>query len=189
MASQTAKGGVQRRSFLKGAAAASAAAVGSPLLPTGGAAASGTPAVPARVTTPTATAKLSMVTRPGSDFMVDVLKALNIEYVASNPGSSFRSFQESIVNYGGNSQPEFLTCLHEESSVAIAHGYAKAAGRPMAMMAHSTVGLQHAAMAIYNAWCDRAPVLVLAGNFLDAAARRPGVEWFHCAQDPAALVR
>jgi acetolactate synthase I/II/III large subunit len=189
MGSQPANGGVQRRSFLKGAAAASAAAVGSSLLPTTGAAAGVPAADPARITTPQPTASLSMVTRPGSDFMVDVLKALNIEYVASNPGSSFRSFQESIINYGGNANPEFLTCMHEESSVAIAHGYAKAAGRPMAMMAHSTVGLQHAAMGVYNAWCDRVPILMLAGNFLDAATRRPGVEWFHCAQDPAALLR
>lgn len=189
MAARESNGGVQRRSFLKGAAAASAAAVGTSLLPTSGAAASVTPADPARVTLPQPTAKLSMVTRPGSDFMVDVLKALNVEYVASNPGSAFRSFQESIVNYGGNVGPEFLTCMHEESSVAMAHGYAKAAGRPMAFMAHSTVGLQHAAMAVYNAWCDRVPILGLAGNMLDATSRRPGVEWFHCAQDPAALLR
>jgi acetolactate synthase-1/2/3 large subunit len=189
MATREPKGGVQRRSFLKGAAAASAAAVGTSLLPTTGAAASVTTAAPARVTAPSPTAKLTMVTRPGSDFMVDVLKTLNLEYVASNPGSSFRSLHESIVNYGNNAMPEFITAMHEESSVAIAHGYAKAAGRPMAVLAHSTVGLQHAAMAVYNAWCDRAPVIVLAGNFMDAAARRPGVEWFHCAQDPAAILR
>src|SRR5690242_15074188 len=99
MASGDAKGGVQRRLFLKGAAAASAAAVGTSLLPTTGAAASITPSEPGRVTTPPATAKLEMVSRPGSDFMVDVLKALSIDYVVSNPGSSFRSFQESIINY------------------------------------------------------------------------------------------
>src|SRR5436309_1184840 len=94
-----------------------------------------------------------IVARPGSDFMVDVIKATGIEYIASNPGSSFRSLQESIVNYGDNKKPEFLTCMHEESSVAMAHGYAKAAGKPMGMMAHGTVGLQHATMAVYNAWC------------------------------------
>ena len=105
--------------------------------------------------------------------MVDVIKATGIEYIASNPGSSFRSLQESIVNYGDNKKPEFLTCMHEESSVAMAHGYAKAAGKPMGMMAHGTVGLQHAAMAVYNAWCDRVPVVMFAGNFLDANKRRP----------------
>ena len=130
-----------------------------------------------------------IIARPGSDFMVDVIKATGIEYIASNPGSSFRSLQESIVNYGGNKKPEFLTCMHEESSVAMAHGYAKAAGKPMGMMAHGTVGLQHAAMAVYNAWCDRVPVIMFAGNFLDADKRRPGVEWYHCVQDPAALLR
>ena len=121
--------------------------------------------------------------------MVDVIKATGIEYIASNPGSSFRSLQESIVNYGGNKKPEFLTCMHEESSVAMAHGYAKAAGKPMGILAHGTVGLQHAAMAVYNAWCDRVPVMIFAGNFLDADKRRPGVEWYHCVQDPAAMLR
>ena len=121
--------------------------------------------------------------------MVDVIKATGIEYIASNPGSSFRSLQESIINYGGNKKPEFLTCMHEKTSVGMAHGYAKAAGKPMGMMAHGTVGLQHAAMAVYNAWCDRVPIMMFAGNFLDAAKRRPGVEWYHCVQDPAALLR
>src|SRR5262245_25949263 len=88
---------------------------------------------------------------PGSDFMVDVLKSLGFEFVAANPGSSFRALHESLVNYGGNKAPELLTCCHEESSVAMAHGYAKIEGRPMMVMAHGTVGLQHASMAIYNA--------------------------------------
>ena len=130
-----------------------------------------------------------VIPRPGSDFMVDVMKSLGIDYVASNPASSFRSLHESIVNYGGNKKPEFLTCLHEESSVAMAHGYYKASGKPMAILAHSSVGLQHAAMAVYNAWCDRVPVILMGGNFMDAAARRPGVEWSHCSQYPAALLR
>lgn len=127
--------------------------------------------------------------RPGSDYMVDVLKSLGIDYVASNPGSSFRGLQESIVTYGGNRAPEFLTCLHEESSAAIAHGYAKVALKPMAFLAHGTVGLQHAAMAVYNAWCDRVPLIGLLGNGLNAEKRRPGVEWQHSAQDPVEVVR
>ena len=76
--------------------------------------------------------------------MVDVIKSLGFEYVCANPGSSFRGLQESLVNYGGNKKPEFLTCCHEESSVAMAHGYAKIEGKPMAVLAHGTVGLQHA---------------------------------------------
>src|SRR3977135_3396136 len=131
----------------------------------------------------------SFIARPGSDFMLDVIKTLNIDYIASNPASSFRSLHESIVNYGGNRKPEFLTCMHEESSVAIAHGYAKAAGKPMGVLCHSSVGLQHAAMAVYNAWCDRVPVMIFGGNFMDAAHRRPGVEWYHCVQDPAGGMR
>src|SRR6266850_662349 len=166
-----------RRTFLKGAAAtlAAAGAVTSP-------SASG------------ATAKddvpngEKIIGRPGSDFMVDVIKSLGIDYIASNPASSFRSLHESIVNYGGNRKPEFLTCMHEESSVAMAHGYAKAAGKPMAVLAHGTVGLQHAAMAIYNAWCDRVPVYIMLGNYVDAAVRRPA-EWYHGVQDCAGMVR
>src|SRR6476660_8619277 len=126
---------------------------------------------------------------PNSDFMVDVIKSLDIEYLPCNPASSFRALHESLINYGGNKKPEFLTCTHEESSVAMAHGYAKASGKPMGILAHGTVGLQHATMAVYNAWCDRVPVMMFAGNFLDANTRRPGVEWYHCVQDPAAIHR
>ncbi len=106
--------------------------------------------------------------RSGSDFMVDVIKSLGFDYVCANPGSSFRGLQESIVNYGGNTRPEFLTCCHEESSVAMAHGYSKIEGKPLAILAHGTVGLQHASMAIYNACCDRVPVYIILGNTLDA---------------------
>ncbi len=96
----------------------------------------------------------------GGDFMVDCLKSLNIDYVASCPGSTFRGLQESIINYGMNSKPEFITCIHEEASVAMAHGYAKIAGKPMATMVHGVVGLQHSSMAIYNCFCDQAPAIV-----------------------------
>jgi thiamine pyrophosphate-dependent acetolactate synthase large subunit-like protein len=127
--------------------------------------------------------------RAGSDFMVDTIKALGFEYVCANPGSSFRGLHESIINYGNNTKPELLTCLHEESSVAMAHGYFKIEGKPLAVMAHGTVGLQHASMALYNAWCDRVPIYMILGNTLDATMRAPGVEWVHSVQDAAAMVR
>jgi thiamine pyrophosphate-dependent acetolactate synthase large subunit-like protein len=127
--------------------------------------------------------------RPGSDYMVDVLKTLDFEYIASNPGSSFRSLQESFINYGKNKNPEWITCCHEESSVAMAHAYFKIEGKPMAVAAHGTVGLQHAAMGIYNAFCDRVPVYILLGNTFDATERRPGAEWVHSVQDAASMVR
>ncbi len=127
--------------------------------------------------------------RPGSDFMVDVIKTLGIEYIAANPGSSFRGLQESFINYGKNTSPEWLTCCHEESSVAMAHGYAKIEGKPMMIMAHGTVGLQHASMAIYNAYCDRVPVYIVLGNILDVNYRRGNAEWVHSVQDAAAMVR
>jgi thiamine pyrophosphate-dependent acetolactate synthase large subunit-like protein len=127
--------------------------------------------------------------RPGADFMVDVLKSLGFEYVAANPGSSFRALHESLINYGANKAPELLTCCHEESSVAMAHGYAKIDGRPMLVMAHGTVGLQHASMAVYNAFADRVPVYIVIGNILDAMYRRSDVEWTHAVQDASAMVR
>src|SRR5215468_4277570 len=180
------KQGMDRRSFLKGAAVSAAAVIGTQIAATNAAAQS---APTDGETKEAAHPKDKIISRPGSDFMVDVIKATSIEYIASNPGSSFRSLHESIVNYGGNKKPEFLTCMHEESSVAMAHGYAKAAGKPMGILAHGTVGLQHATMAVYNAWCDRVPIMMFAGNFLDADKRRPGVEWYHCVQDPALLLR
>jgi thiamine pyrophosphate-dependent acetolactate synthase large subunit-like protein len=85
--------------------------------------------------------------------------------------------------------PEFLTCMHEESAVAMGHGYFKVSGKPLMTLCHGTVGLQHAAMAIYNAWCDRVPMIVIGGNDLDASTRPPSVPTFHAAQDINALVR
>jgi thiamine pyrophosphate-dependent acetolactate synthase large subunit-like protein len=129
------------------------------------------------------------VQSPGSDFMVDVIKSLDIDYIASNPGSSFRGLQESISIYGDNKKPEFLTCLHEETAAAMSHGYAKVAFKPMAVACHGTVGLQHASMAVYNAYCDRAPMVIFAGNHMEATGRRPGAEWSHSALDCVKLVR
>ncbi len=192
---KTTKGPVDRRGFLKGAAAGTAALVTkstakaqevetrpSAPLPSAGVLAAETGPV-------TAAAEVLTTDRPGSDFMVDVLKYLGFEYICANPGSSFRALHESIINYGGNKSPELITCCHEEQSVAMADGYAKIEGKPLAVMAHSTVGLQHAAMAIYNAYAGRGPVFLILGNTIDANARRPGVEWYHSAQDAAAMVR
>lgn len=176
-------GGVDRRTFLKGAAAAGAALA---------AAANVAAAAEAKATSEADAANMAgnaFVPNPGSDFMIDVLKALGFDYVAGNPAASYRSMHESLVNYGNNRKPEFITCMHEESSVAIAHGYYKAAGKPMAVFAHGTVGVQHASMAVYNAWCDRVPLLFFCGNGTDAMTRRPGVEWYHSVQDPASLLR
>jgi len=126
---------------------------------------------------------------PVSDFMVDTIKSLDIDYISINAGSSFRGLQESLVNYGDNKKPEILTCLHEESAIAMAHGYAKAKGKPMAMLCHGTVGIQHGAMAVYNAYCDRAPILLLGGNYTDEEYRSRSVEWSHAAQNAAAPIK
>src|SRR5215510_6240649 len=184
-----------RRNFLKSAAIAGAVTAGAPTQPAGAAAperpgprrpplqdARAETAVPSEVDVLT-------TEHGGSDFMVDVLRSLDIDYVCSNPGSSFRALHESIINYGGNQKPEFITCCHEESAVGMAHGYSKIEGKPIAVFAHGTVGLQHAAMAIYNAYCDRVPILIIVGNTIDATMRRPGVEWMHSVQDAASIVR
>ncbi len=126
----------------------------------------------------------------GSDAIAAVLRAIDIPYLALNPGASYRGLHDSIVNYLGNARPQMLLCLHEESAVAIAQGYAKVSERMMGAVVHSNVGLMHASMAIFNAWCDRVPMLVLgATGPWDAAKRRPWIDWIHTASDQGALVR
>jgi len=173
---------VGRRGFLKKAAAGAAAIVSAPALADATQQNQQGDPAPSR-------ADVYTTDKPGSDFMADILKSLDFEYVAANPGSTFRGIHESLINYGNNKNPELLTCCHEESSVAMAHGYAKIEGKPMLVMAHGTVGLQHASMAIYNAYADRVPVYVLLGNIADVAFRRSDVEWTHAVQDAAAMVR
>src|SRR5712691_9197167 len=126
----------------------------------------------------------------GSDLVVDLLRAVGIEYVALNPGATYRGLHDSLVNYGGNRAPELVLTTHEEIAVAMAHGYAKARGAPMAAVVHDIVGLQHASMAIFNAFCDRAPILVLgATGPMDATRRRPWIDWIHTALVQGTQVR
>ena len=195
---------VNRRGFLKGAAtaAAGAAAMATPL-PSGEAAPAqqtGAPAaaaaqVPApspvqlerdagAARPPATTGNSRAAVRPGSDLMVQVLRDIGIEYVAANPGSSFEGLQESIINYGHppNVKPEFITALHEESAVTMAHGYGKATGKPMCALLHGTIGVQHAAMSIYQAYYDKTPALLIAGRDLGFIAA-------HSANDMAGMVR
>ncbi|HXF65795.1 MAG TPA: thiamine pyrophosphate-binding protein, partial [Burkholderiales bacterium] len=126
----------------------------------------------------------------GSDAVAAVLRALGIPYIALNPGASYRGLHDSIVNFLGNRAPQMLLCLHDEHAVHIAQGYWKASERLMAAALHSNVGLMHAAMPIFDAWCDRTPVLVLgATGPWDAARRRPWIDWIHTCSDQGALVR
>ena len=184
-----------RRNFLKGASLAGAAAA---MVPP--ATAHAIPAAPetrkAAIPGPRQIAAETMApaadpvnqTSSGGDFMVDVLNSLGIEYLAINCASSHRGLHEAAVNHANN-KPEILTCVHEDIAVHIAQGYAKMAGRPMAMACHGVVGLQHATMAIYNAWCDRVPVIVLGGNIMEADKRAPGAEWVHSGVDIGQIVR
>src|SRR5580693_4213789 len=187
-----------RRNFLKGATLAGAAALATPP------ASANTPTtgpseqrVKAQPPGPQLAAAEIMPPTPdtvnqsssGGDFMVDVFKTLDIDYLAMNCASSFRGLHEAVINHGGNTKPEILTCPHEEIAVHMGQGYAKMAGKPLAMICHGVVGLQHASMAMYNAWCDRVPVIVMGGNIIEANKRASGIEWPHSAIDPAALTR
>jgi thiamine pyrophosphate-dependent acetolactate synthase large subunit-like protein len=119
-----------------------------------------------------------------------MLRRLGVEYVALNPGASFRGLHDSLVNFLGNGEPTLILCNHEEVAVAVAHGYAKATGRPMAAAVHSNVGLLHASMGIFDAWVDRQPVLVIgATGPMDATRRRPWIDWIHTSHGQGALVR
>jgi hypothetical protein len=194
---------VNRRGFLKGAATAAAGAAAlttqipasdaeaaqrtpGPATQEGGA----PPPTPEQIqrdggdVRPPATTRQRAVMRPGSDLMVQVLRDLGIEYIAGNPGSSFEGLQESVINYGNppNRMPEFITALHEESAVTMAHGYGKAMGVPMAALLHGTIGVQHAAMSIYQAYYDRTPAVLIAGRDLGFIAA-------HSANDMAGMVR
>src|ERR1700729_2874740 len=185
-----------RRNFLKGAGfVGAAAAVTAPV------AANAMPAVPAeklKAALPgprqVAAETMSPANDPvnqstsGGDFMTDVLNSLGIEYMAINCASSYRGLHEAIVNHGNN-KPEIITCVHEDIAVHMAQGYAKMAGKPAAMACHGVVGLQHATMAMYNAWCDRVPVLVYGGNIMEADKRAPGAEWLHSGVDIGQIVR
>jgi acetolactate synthase-1/2/3 large subunit len=183
------QGGVNRRGFLKGAATGAAALVVNPV--TADAQQSrGVPGpTPAQLARDAGNVRPPAqggrpVTKPGSDLMVDTLRSLGIEYIVANPGSSFEGLQESLVNYGDppNVMPEFITALHEESAVDMANGYAKSVGKPMAVLLHGTLGIQHAAMAIYQAFYAGTPIVMLAG-------RDDGFIQAHTANDMAAIVR
>ena len=126
----------------------------------------------------------------GSDVAAQMLRRMGVPYVSLTPGASYRGLHDSLVNHLGNKQPGMLLCLHEDHAVAVAHGYAKVTGQPMACALHSNVGLMHGMMSMYNAWCDRAPMIVIgATGPLDSALRRPFIDWIHTTRDQGALVR
>ena len=128
--------------------------------------------------------------RWGSDVCVELLRRLGIEYVAVMPGSTTRGLHDSLVNYGGNTAPELILCNHEMVTVAMARGYARVTGKPMAALIHNVVGLLNTTMTIYDAWVDRVPVLVIGGTGpTDAAHRRPGIDWRHTANLQGNAVR
>jgi acetolactate synthase-1/2/3 large subunit len=193
---------VGRRGFLKGAAAGAATLVASPpdvahaQPPQQSAIANASAATPTQAALNVDVGNgrpipgiNGIALSPGSDYMVDVLKQFDFEYVVANPGTSFAGLHESLINYNNNTKPEFLTACHEESAVSMAHGYAKIEGKPMMALIHGTVGLQHASMAIYNAYADRVPIYMVVGNHADSAARGAGVASYHSANDMGALVR
>src|SRR5712691_841799 len=173
-----------RRRFLKGAAAGAAALVAAKP-PVAAAQQVRAAAKPAENEATASAAEVSSNEKQGSDFMLDVFKSLGFEYFFCLPGGG-TGIQESVVNYGGNKDPQYILVMHEESGAAMANGYAKIEGKPAMICGHGTVGLQHAVMGIYDAFCDRVPVYVVIGNSLEPRSEVGGV---HSAHDPASLVR
>ncbi len=126
----------------------------------------------------------------GSDVVAEVTRRLDLKYIALVPGASYRGFHDSIVNYLGNQNPQMVICLHEEHAVSIADGYGKVTEQPMAVALHSNVGLMHATMTIFNAWCDRTPMIIFgATGPVDAHKRRPWIDWIHTSKDQASMIR
>src|ERR1700722_14603499 len=165
---------VSRRGFLK-TAAVGAAVTAAPISAselaaqeTGGNASAPVISRPGQTGELSTVAEASIVAYPGSDFMVDVLKSLGFDYIFAVPANTFLGLQESLINYGGNSAPEFITATNEDLAAGMAHGYAKIEGKPALIACHASVGTQHATMGIYDAFCDRAPMMVILGNALDA---------------------
>ena len=127
--------------------------------------------------------------RWASEVIVDLLHAFDLPHAALNPGASYRGLHDSIVNYGGN-RPAMMLCQHEETAVQIAHGFAKASGKPMVAILHNLVGLLHANMAVYYAYADRAPVFIIgATGPMDETKRRPRIDWIHTALVQGEAVR
>jgi thiamine pyrophosphate-dependent acetolactate synthase large subunit-like protein len=126
----------------------------------------------------------------GSDALAETVRRLGFTYISLTPGASYRGLHDSLINYLGNVDPQMLLCIHEDAAVAVAHGYAKATDRPMAVALHANVGLMHAVMGVYNAWCDRVPMLVIgATGAIDAPKRRHWIEWIHTSKDQGGLIR
>jgi len=195
-------GAVGRRDFFKGAAAGAAGMIVTGREADAAPASAVAPPAPAVVVptvaqdqayalaqsgaTPPVAGAVPNGRQPASDFMVDVLKKLDFDYVAINPGSAFAGLHESLINYSGNRAPEILTALHEEAAIAMAHGYAKAAGKPMLVCVHGTVGMLHGSMALFQAWADRVPVFLIVGLHRNPTGI---VNLPHSAQDMGSIVR
>src|SRR5208282_2384685 len=199
MSEPNSRSGPDRRKFLAGAAVGGAAVLsGAPSAKSQTAPA----APPSPIASPMAAARAAAaengqsnasseaitVADPGSDFMVDVLKTLDLEYVTVNPGGSIRGLHESIIHYGKNTKPELISVMHEEIGVAICHGYARTAGKPMSALIYGIMGLKHADMAVYNAYADRVPIYIMAGNVGDQTKRFSPPSWYHSATDLAPLL-
>jgi acetolactate synthase-1/2/3 large subunit len=191
-----------RRNFLKGVALGGAAALGASSIalaqtqdpdagaasPTASDAARAAGVEIAQAEAPLEPVSELVVQNPASDYMVDCLKALDIEYILVNPGGSIRGFHESIINYGGNSAPELISVMHEEVGAAFAHGYFKASGKPAACLFYGNIGLQHASMGLYNAYGDRVPVVVIAGNRVLAEEKAASPDWYHSSNNLAGIL-
>jgi len=183
--SKSKKSSAGRRNFLKGAAAGAAAMLAKPPISVAQQARAAARPAENEATGAAESVEVASNEKQGSDFMLDVYKSLGFEYFFCLPGGG-TGIQESVINYGGNKDPQYMLVMHEESGAAMCNGYAKVEGKPAMMCGHGTVGLQHAVMGIYDAYCDRVPVYMVIGNSLEPRSEVGGV---HSAHDPAAIVR
>ncbi|KYQ97220.1 hypothetical protein AWY96_01370 [Serratia plymuthica] len=131
--------------------------------------------------------KTHRIERYGSDVFLDVIKAYGIKYVFFNPGATTRGLHDSLIN---DAELTLVLCMHEESAVAMAHGYAKMTGKPAVVLLHANVGLLNASMGIFNAYVDRVPMLILNGLGPSAVEkRRPWIDWIHTNTSQASMMK
>ena len=72
----------------------------------------------------------------GAESVLIGLKASGIDYLFANAGADFPPVIEALSSLGPAATPQAITIPHETASVAMAHGYYLATGKPQAVMVH-----------------------------------------------------
>ncbi|MFD8570335.1 benzoylformate decarboxylase [Streptomyces sp. NPDC059639] len=91
--------------------------------------------------------------------VVDLLRATGMTTVFGNPGSTelrmFRDWPDDFT---------YVLGLQESSAVAMAAGHALGTGRAGFVSLHSAGGVGHGLGAVFNAYRDRVPLVIVAGQ-------------------------